>query len=269
MTSVSAAGSSNYLYLSKINGTDKESTEAAASTAASATSSMPATPPAMEFDSDSATSKFSGNMMSMMMSMSDTLASPQLSTTDLVSSMDSDEDGSVTLEEFVASRPDEVSEEDATTLFNSFDSEDTGSLTTEALADAMDASRPAPPMGGPGGPGGPPPGGPPSEDSDGDDDLVSAMDSDEDGSVTLEEFVASRPDEVSEEDATTLFNSFDSEGTGSLTTEALGDAMKSNRPGPPPGGVQMMTLGEDSTYSLSDLLGAISSTTNEVAEADA
>jgi Ca2+-binding EF-hand superfamily protein len=264
MTNVSAAGSSSYLYLSKITGTDKDSTDAAASTAASATSAMPPPPPPMEFEGDSATSKFSGNMMSMMMSMSDTLAAPQLSTADLVSSMDADEDGSVSLDEFVASRPDDVSEEDATTLFNSFDSEGAGSLTTDALADAMDASRPAPLMGGPGGP---PPGPPPSDDGDGDDDLLTALDTDEDGNVTLEEFVTARPDDVSEEDATTLFNSFDSEGTGSLTTDELSDAMKSNRPGPPPGGFQMMSLGEDATYSLADLLGAISDSSEEVAEA--
>lgn len=41
-------------------------------------------------------------------------------------------------------------------------------------------------------------------------DIVSAMDTDGDGNVSLDEFVSARPSDVSEDQATNLFNSFDS-----------------------------------------------------------
>nr|WP_245307363.1 EF-hand domain-containing protein [Rhizobium altiplani] len=151
---------------------------------------------------------------------------------DLVASMDTDGDGQVSIAEFVAARPSDVSEDQATNLFNSFDTEASGSLTVDQLQEAM--SRNAPPMGA-----GPPP--PPSSSSSSDDsssDLFTSLDTDGDGVVSQEEFVAGRPSDISEEQAANLFNSFDTEASGSLTADQLQEAMSRNGPpmgaGPPP-----------------------------------
>jgi len=141
---------------------------------------------------------------------------------DLVTSMDADGDGQVSMAEFVAARPSDVSEEQATNLFNIFDTEGSGSLTTDQLQEAM--SKNAPPMGA-----GPPPP-PPSSSDDSSSDLFSSLDTDGDGVVSQEEFVAARPSDVSEEQATNLFNSFDTEGSGSLTADQLQEAMSRNSP---------------------------------------
>ena len=66
-------------------------------------------------------------------------------------------------------------------------------------------------------------------------DMVSAMDTDGDGNVTEAEFVAARPSDVSEDQAASLFSSFDVEGVGSLSTEELTQHMqRPSEPPPPP-----------------------------------
>ncbi|MGO6855511.1 EF-hand domain-containing protein [Rhizobium leguminosarum] len=146
-----------------------------------------------------------------------------------VAQLDSDGDGYVSKAEFVAARPSDVSEDQAGTLFDSFDSEGSGSLSVDALTEAMSAQQPERADG--------PPPPPPSDD----DDLASPLsdlDTDSDGLVSKAEFVAGRPSDVSEEQAGTLFDSFDSEGSGSLSVDTLTEAMsaqQSERPeGPPP-----------------------------------
>lgn len=204
---------------------------------------------------------------------------------DMIASMDTDSDGSITQEEFVAARPDDVSEEMATNLWNSFDAESAGSLTTDELQTAMAAE----------GPHGPPPP-PPSDEEDDEDetllsstdesdtlsdilsqlldaasgtssteetssfsDMVTAMDTDGDGIVTQEEFVAARPDDVSEEMATNLWNSFDAEGAGSLSTSDLQTAMAENAP---PGGPQMANASTNAYQTLLDQLTSSSSSSS-------
>ncbi|AHG48233.1 hypothetical protein RLEG12_04800 (plasmid) [Rhizobium leguminosarum bv. trifolii CB782] len=57
---------------------------------------------------------------------------------------------------------------------------------------------------------------------DGDDGTdVAQLDTDGDGYVSKAEFVAARPSDVTEDQAGTLFDSFDSEGSGSLSVDAL------------------------------------------------
>ncbi|PDS74807.1 EF-hand domain-containing protein [Rhizobium sp. L43] len=144
-----------------------------------------------------------------------------------VAELDSDGDGYVSKAEFVAARPSDVTEDQAGTLFDSFDSEGAGSLSVDALTEAMSAQQsecgegPSPPAG--------------------DDELASLLsdlDTDGDGLVSKTEFVAGRPADVTEDQAGTLFDSFDSEGAGSLSVDALTEAMSSQssqRPdGPPP-----------------------------------
>lgn len=67
---------------------------------------------------------------------------------------------------------------------------------------------------------------------------VSQLDTDGDGYVSKAEFVAARPSDVTEDQAGTLFDSFDSEGTGSLSVDALAEAISAQQSeradGPPP-----------------------------------
>lgn len=85
-------------------------------------------------------------------------------------------------------------------------------------------------------------------------DLATSMDTDGDGKVSLAEFVGARPSDVSEEQATNLFNSFDTESSGSLTVDQLNEAMAGNAqpmgagPPPPP---------SSSDDSLSDLFSSL------------
>ncbi|MCW1412778.1 EF-hand domain-containing protein [Rhizobium sp. 1AS11] len=137
-----------------------------------------------------------------------------------VAQLDSDGDGYVTKAEFVAARPSDVTEDQATTLFDSFDSESTGSLSVDVLAEAMSAQQ--------------------SQRPGGDDlaSLLSDLDTDGDGSISKDEFVAGRPSDVTDDQAGTLFDSFDSEGAGSLSVDALTEAMSAEQSqrseGPPP-----------------------------------
>ncbi|WP_434713954.1 EF-hand domain-containing protein (plasmid) [Rhizobium sp. YTUHZ045] len=143
-----------------------------------------------------------------------------------VADLDTDGDGYVSKAEFVAARPSDVSEDQAGTLFDSFDSEGAGSLSVDALAEAMSAQRSERPDG-------PPP--PPPGDDDQLASMLSDLDTDGDGLVSKAEFVAGRPSDVSEDQAGTLFDSFDSEGAGSLSVDALTEAMSAQQPGHPQG----------------------------------
>ncbi|NEJ69691.1 EF-hand domain-containing protein [Rhizobium phaseoli] len=144
-----------------------------------------------------------------------------------VAQLDSDGDGYVSKAEFVSARPSDVTEDQAGTLFDSFDSDGTGSLSVDALTEAMFAQQSQRA-------GGPPP--PPHDDPSA--SLISDLDTDGDGLVSKAEFVAGRPADVTEDQAGTLFDSFDSESAGSLSVDALTEAMSSQssqRPdGPPP-----------------------------------
>lgn len=146
-----------------------------------------------------------------------------------VAQLDSDGDGYVSKAEFVTARPSDVSEDEADTLFDSFDSEGSGSLSVDSLTEAMSAQQSERAEG-------PPP--PPPSDDDDLTSMLSDLDTDGDGQVSKAEFVAGRPSDVSEEQAGTLFHSFDSESSGSLSVDTLTEAMsaqQSERPeGPPP-----------------------------------
>ena len=149
----------------------------------------------------SMTSMLSSDAMAVLMAMS-----PQggnLSASDIYAEMDADGDGSVTEAEFVAARPADISEEDATALYATIDTEGTGSITEAQFAESM--------------PDGPPPGGMPPQEASSTEGAYDALDTNEDGTVSLEEFLAGRPDDVTEEQATALFESLDTEGTRSIT----------------------------------------------------
>ena len=116
--------------------------------------------------------KVSGAVMSVLMQLSQQGMIPpdsemhgagRPSAEDRYAEMDSDDNGAVTKDEFVAARPEHASEEEATSFYSSIDTEGTGSISQEQFASvtkAPDGQR------GPGGPGGPaghmgPPGGAP------------------------------------------------------------------------------------------------------------
>ncbi|MCM2474023.1 EF-hand domain-containing protein [Rhizobium sp. CG5] len=99
--------------------------------------------------------------------------------------------------------------------------------------------------------------------SSSEEDMFTSMDTDEDGKVTEAEFVAARPEEVSEEDAASLFASFDEEGTGSLTEAQLTEAQEDMAPPPPPMMMEMSSTGEEGsdseTMSIEDVLAEMKS----------
>lgn len=88
-------------------------------------------------------------------------------------------------------------------------------------------------------------------------DLFARIDADGDGKVTEAEFIAARPEDMSEDDATALFAKLDGEGTGSLTEDQFVTAMEELRPEgppPPPPPVGDQSAEDDDTVSLFDVL---------------
>ena len=151
--------------------------------------------------------------------LSDAGKTAMLSTSEMYDKMDADGDGAVTQEEFVAARPDDVTEEMAANLYNSFDTDTSGSLTESEFETAMNQAPPPPPP--PGGGGGM---GSSTEDSQ----TFSELDTNQDGVVSAEELAAARPEDVSEEMAANLFKSLDTDGSGGLTETEYAAKMGGN-----------------------------------------
>ena len=162
---------------------------------------------------------------------------------DLFEKLDTDGDGAVSREEFVAGRPDDVSEEQASGLFDKLFGEDAGSVDSETFVAGM--QQPPPPPGGGGGSGG------------GSDEMYDALDTNQDGVVSRDEFLAGRPDGVSEEEATALFESLAGEDADSITAEQFAQGMQ----GPPPPESSsesgLAGLSEDEQELLDKLLAAL------------
>ena len=152
--------------------------------------------------------------------LSDAGKTAMLSTSEMYDKMDADGDGAVTQEEFVAARPDDVTEEMAANLYNSFDTDTSGSLTESEFETAMNQAPPPPPppSGGGGGMGSS------TEESQ----TFSELDTNQDGVVSAEELAAARPEDVSEEMAANLFKSLDTDGSGGLTETEYAAKMGGN-----------------------------------------
>ncbi|MBY5322850.1 EF-hand domain-containing protein [Rhizobium leguminosarum] len=131
----------------------------------------------------------------------------------LLSDLDTDGDGSISKDEFVAGRPFDVTEDQAGTLFDSFDSEGAGSLSVDELTEAMSAEQSQRSEG-------PPP--PPPAEDDQSQSLLSDLDTNGDGLVTLDEFMAGKPEDVTESQASQLFSLLDTSDTGSLSVQSAG-----------------------------------------------
>lgn len=152
------------------------------------------------------------------------------------SRLDTDTNGKVSRDEFVAGAPDDVDSSQAGSLFDALDSEGTGALSKSDMATAFEqlastmqstliAAQSESQGRGPRGPGGGPPPKP--------EDMLAELDTDGDGLLSEAEFVAGRPDEVSEEQATKLYQSIAGDDTDGLTAEQLAEGMG---PPPPPSG---------------------------------
>jgi Ca2+-binding EF-hand superfamily protein len=177
----------------------------------------------------------------------------QMSSSDIYSSMDSDGDGSVTQTEFVSARPDGMSEDDAEALYATIDTENAGSITEEQFTESLESA-------------GAPMGPPPSGSAESDEETYDALDTNQDGVVSEAEFLASRPDDVSEEDAQTIYDMIDSEGTGSISVDQLSEFLGSTRQppmGPPPGEAADLadaTSSTDADYLVNLLSGTYAET---------
>lgn len=198
-----------------------------------------------------------------------------------VAELDTDGDGQVSRDELIAGRPQNVSEDEAGALFDQIDTEKAGTLSTDALASGLKEARHHHPDGPP--PGGPPPGGPPPDGAAADSSaseaktalaaLVQELDTDGDGQVSREEFLAGRPQNVSEDQAGALFDRIDTEKTGSLSTEAVENGLKALRPhhhhhgGPPP--VESDTATADTAASTSSSDDSTDTTTTSTDSATA
>ncbi|WP_246661071.1 EF-hand domain-containing protein [Rhizobium sp. ERR 1071] len=99
----------------------------------------------------SATDVFSGNLASMLLQMQQNSQSSGSTSADgssgespmdqLFASLDTDKDGKVSQDEFVAGRPKDMSESDAENLFKSLDTQNAGSLTKDQFAEGLDALK--------------------------------------------------------------------------------------------------------------------------------
>ncbi|MFH0823733.1 MAG: EF-hand domain-containing protein [Pseudomonadota bacterium] len=227
----------------------------------------------------------------------------------MLKAVDSNGDGSVSKDEFVSNRPKEVSEDQASEMWGRLDTGDSGSLTGSEFMSAMENQGP-PPGQPPGEFEGQDESDETSSTTSGSgttasnelvqalleaidkytaateesdstsnqargslSDLFGKLDTDGDGSVSKEEYVSNRPDEVSEDQANEMWGRLDTSDSGSLTESEFMSAMESQGPppGPPPGkfngqdesGVSSSTASSSSATSSS----SGTTTTDELVQA--
>ncbi|OAN52286.1 hypothetical protein A6A04_00910 [Paramagnetospirillum marisnigri] len=170
----------------------------------------------------------------------------------MFSDLDVDGDGSVTREEFLAGRPEDVSESQASAFFDKLAGSDATSLTEDQFAAALEQAEPPPPPGGTGRAGGPP-------DAS---QMFSDLDVDGDGNVTREEFLAGRPEDVSESQASAFFDKLAGTDATSLTEDQFAAALEQAGPPPSADASQASATADSQPLSeslLQQLLQAISS----------
>lgn len=152
----------------------------------------------------------------------------------LFSKLDLDSDGKINKTEFVTAAPSGVSETQAASLFDRLDSSGSGALSASDLATAFQklASQTqavliqAQGAGGRSNPAA----------------KFAELDTDDDGKVSRDEFIAGRPEGVSEDEASAFFDqiaaSAGASGAESLSEAQVAAGLEANAPagGPPPGG---------------------------------
>lgn len=193
--------------------------------------------------------------------------------------LDTNSDNSVDRTEFVAGKPDDVSEDQAGSLFDSLDTSGKGSLSQSDLASAFqqmassmqtvllqnqEAQQNARSQGGGHG-------GPPDPEK-----MFQDLDADSDGTVSRDEFVAGRPDDVSEDQAGAFFDKIataaGADTASGLSQDQLASGLQAMGPpgGPPPGASAQASSSEDQMINqiLSQLLSQTSSTQSAQAVPD-
>ncbi len=150
--------------------------------------------------------------------------------------LDSNSDNSVNRTEFIAGKPDDVSEDQAGALFDKLDSSGSGSLSQSDLTSAFQQmassmqsvllqSQEVSQDGDHGGP-------PDSKQ------MFKDLDTDSDGTVTRDEFVSGRPDDVSEDQAGAFYDKIASaagaDSSSGLSQDQLASGLQAMGPPPPP-----------------------------------
>ncbi|MEZ5970303.1 MAG: EF-hand domain-containing protein [Hyphomonadaceae bacterium] len=162
--------------------------------------------------------QMSSDMLMQLLSMQGSRPSTTDAATRMISSLDTDGDGALSLSEASAAGASRASE-----AFVVLDTDGDGVLTSDELATSLEAMGPppgGPPPGGPP-PGGPPPGGGPSDLAS---RILSEVDSDQDGGISLSELTSATGAE--ENDTTTsAFSSLDTDGDGKLSLAELTAAL--------------------------------------------
>jgi Ca2+-binding EF-hand superfamily protein len=180
----------------------------------------------------------------------------------LFKKLDKDSSGTVDKTEFVAGRPDDVSEDQAGQLFDSIDSKKTGSLSETDLMSAFQQM------------------GPPMQStllqaqeesgSDDDDDghdpsaLFAKLDTDGDGTISKDEFLAGKPKNVSDDQASAFFDKISNGNGDSLTQDQFVSGMENAGPPPPP--PSGLAGSSDAGDQLDQLLGVNSSSTSSTSD---
>jgi Ca2+-binding EF-hand superfamily protein len=146
---------------------------------------------------------------------------PKQHMADMFAKLDTDSDGTLSRDEFVAGRPEGVSQDDAGKLFDEISSaagaKEGDGLSQAQFAQGVEAHRPG------GGPGGKPGGGP--------EQAFDELDTNKDGVVSLEEFLAGKPENVSDDDAKVLFDKLtNGDSQTGLTKEQFVSGMEEQRP---------------------------------------
>ncbi|HWU62840.1 MAG TPA: EF-hand domain-containing protein [Ensifer sp.] len=230
MSTITASTSSSYAYSTqrhKTRGADNQNDDSSQSTASLIASLMSAQAgqagaTSTVSDGSSASSSTAQALSSVSSMMLDRQTPPSAS--DMYTAMDTDGDGSVTEQEFLAAKPDDVSDDQAKALYDSIDTKGTGSITEDQLATSMQ-------HGGAHGAGRmPPPPPPSSSDSSSSSsttsssdisDLFASLDTDGDGSVSASEFLAAKPDGMTDDMAKNLYDAIDTDGAGSISLDQM------------------------------------------------
>ncbi|MCY1667736.1 EF-hand domain-containing protein [Rhizobium sp. SL86] len=199
-------------------------------------------------DGNSALSQLLSALISMSLNMAQSSGSSETSAEngdearqDRLSELDADADGVLSKTEFLAGKPDDVTDDMATNLFNHLDADGDGSISAEEYDSGDPAANRAV--------GPPPPTDMVSDQTDeGSTDALDALDTNGDGEISEAEFLAGRPEDVSDEMAVNLFANFDSDGDGVISVDELA-VMKERWPTEPISAGQW----DDSDQTIIDL----------------